>query len=144
MKLWMTLPVSAVCLLFAPAARAQWGLSQFDTNKTVTLDGYLSKVDLDGREPGGCAVAINLNVKDGAGKTVVWSIAVLEPSGAMCNFARESLRVGKRLQVTGNPIRVSATSQAKTRMESPLEAERRQAGRVLYGKTFTVEGRRFP
>ena len=103
-RLGGVLAIAAAVALAASTLSAHHSVAgQFDTSKSVTLKGTVSKVDWINPH-----VYVHLDVKEGDGSVTTWALATL-PTAMMrrAGITRESIagKPGETIIVTGNPAR---------------------------------------
>ena len=97
---------SITALLFlvssmAVPAMAHHSATMFDTTKTVTLDGVVTKWELTNPHSW-----LHVEVKDKNGKSVVWGFEAEGPTTlARSGIKPSDFKIGTRIKITGNPMK---------------------------------------
>ena len=92
--------IGALAALAVPAL-AHHSSTMFDTSKTVTLEGVVTKWELTNPHSW-----LHVEVKEKDGKTVVWGFEAEGPSSLQRSGIKPSdFKVGTKLTITGNPMR---------------------------------------
>ena len=93
--------VIGLCLALVSAASAHHSQSEYDLRGKVEVEGTVTKVDW--RSP---HAWIYVDVTDDKGQKVNWSFELPSPTTLMRRgWARDSLKPGDRVKVTGAPAR---------------------------------------
>jgi hypothetical protein len=99
-----TVSISALLFLvsiMAVPAMAHHSATMFDTTKTVTLDGVVTKWELTNPHSW-----LHIEVKDKNGKSVVWGFEAEGPTTlARAGIKPSDFKVGTRIKITGNPMK---------------------------------------
>jgi hypothetical protein len=87
--------------IMAVPAMAHHSATMFDTTKTVTLDGVVTKWELTNPHSW-----LHVEVKDKNGKSVVWGFEAEGPTTlARSGIKPSDFKVGTRIKITGNPMK---------------------------------------
>jgi hypothetical protein len=85
----------------AVPAMAHHSATMFDTTKTVTLDGVVTKWELTNPHSW-----LHVEVKDKNGKAVVWGFEAEGPTTlARAGIKPSDFKIGTRIKITGNPMK---------------------------------------
>jgi hypothetical protein len=99
-----TASISALLFLLsimAVPAMAHHSATMFDTTKTVTLDGVVTKWELTNPHSW-----LHVEVKDKNGKSVVWGFEAEGPTTLVrAGIKPSDFKVGTRIKITGNPMK---------------------------------------
>ena len=92
--------VSGAMALAAPAF-AHHSATPFDTEKTITLEGTVTKWELTNPHSW-----LHVEVKDKTGKSVIWGFEAEGPSTIQrAGIKPSDFKVGTKIKITGNPMR---------------------------------------
>ena len=92
--------IGVLAALAMPAV-AHHSSTMFDTSKTVTLEGVVTKWELTNPHSW-----LHVEVKGKDGKTVVWGFEAEGPSSLQRSGIKPSdFKVGTKITITGNPMR---------------------------------------
>jgi hypothetical protein len=98
--------IAAACLLAANSSFAHHGVSGYDMEKVITINGTVTNFDWANPH---CLV--HLDVKDGAGATKDWIIELAAPTlMARCGWTKNSMKPGDTVVAATHPARNGATT----------------------------------
>jgi hypothetical protein len=88
-------------LAIATPALAHHSAAPFDTTKTITLEGVVTKWELTNPHSW-----LHVEVKDKNGKSVVWGFEAEGPSTLQrAGIKPSDFKVGTKIKITGNPMK---------------------------------------
>ena len=88
-------------LAIAAPAVAHHSATPFDTTKTITLEGVVTKWELTNPHSW-----LHVEVKDKNGKSVVWGFEAEGPSTLQrAGIKPSDFKVGTKIKITGNPMK---------------------------------------
>jgi len=96
-----TLIAALLIAAMALPAMAHHSSTMFDTGKTVTLEGVVTKWELTNPHSW-----LHVEVKDKNGKSVVWGFEAEGPTSLLrAGIKPSDFKVGTKITITGNPMR---------------------------------------